>query len=742
MQKIKRLLIIPVLTMMVFSFTVLTLVPLATQIAHAAPAATPAPTPAPTTNTVEDYDSNCRASLSPFGWVMCPLIQVADMAYGGFLALVNKLLFYGSGNYNTPAVKEIWRSFVVIANSVLVLLALVMIVSQIFSFEFFSAYSVKKILPRLIIGAIMVQLSWVLCTLLIDITNAVGAGIYWLILSPFSKFDNGGTLITLRDIFRFYSGDTSGAAEMALSSVGALGMLVGVAGVAYAALLPGVAIAIGLFAVGVVVGVVIAIFTLIVRQSLLVVLLAMAPLGIAFWILPGTNKLWNLWWGSFSKLLMMYPLIMILFASGTVAATIMAGTGDGMGDLLAVISFYAPVFLIGATFKFAGTAMGAVAGYVAGTGKKIGDTGFGLRKKKEIYDKARTDMKAREMADKQLQFANKAFAGDNRFQKARARAIVGGAALIPGWKRGESKLDSARKRYESIADEEEMKKAGEIWMGQTKTMQKDDRKKLQTAVANLKEGQQLMGEDGKAYKYIDAAGKEQTVELEGSKYLTRQALSSAVTDGNTGAFAALLDDVNGSKFSDEERQRREAIHSESMTKDGNYAALDILDPSLSRSKAGKRRGVMTEGDDDEELRDLFVKNIDTLKGDWIDSNGDIVKTKPGVEGIQKRIGDSVGSSIFSPTGNNPNEIASSRRRGVDNLDTFLRGTHTDTLYDEITETVLEKSGMTDAQKVSSREAMRLVRKGAGSSMIDYDPTTGTLIAKTTTVSTGTPPNTP
>ena len=55
-----------------------------------------------------------------------------------------------------------------------------------------------------------------------------------------------------------------------------------------------------------------AIFLLLVfRQMLVIGLVLVAPLAILSWIFPGNDKLWKLWWGSFSKLLLIFPLIML-----------------------------------------------------------------------------------------------------------------------------------------------------------------------------------------------------------------------------------------------------------------------------------------------------------------------------------------------------------------------------------------------------------------------------------------------
>src|SRR5690606_29428974 len=59
---------------------------------------------------------------------------------------------------------------------------------------------------------------------------------------------------------------------------------------------------------------------LIARQMFIIAAVFLAPLAILAWIFPGNDKLWKLWWNMFSKLLMMFPLIMLLIGLGDIFA--------------------------------------------------------------------------------------------------------------------------------------------------------------------------------------------------------------------------------------------------------------------------------------------------------------------------------------------------------------------------------------------------------------------------------------
>jgi hypothetical protein len=350
----------------------------------------------------QSQEANCSQALSPFGWVLCPATNFADNLYSFFKTLVNNLLFFESDKYENNGLYDSWKVMVTLANTVLVLVAIVMIAAQIFNFEFISAYTVKKALPRIVIAAILIQLSWFMVTTGIQIVNAIGSGLYWLLVAPFaSKLDFGNTdgILEMGPILaQNYSGTDKG--NTVGNAVVFYYAIVGLGAAAVGAALSGLWISIIIAAIGVVISLLVAIVTLVIREVLLIVLIAIAPLAIAFWILPGTNGLWNMWWKTFSKLLLMYPLIMLLFAGGTIAAILLASTGSGINILFAIIAFFAPMFMIGATYKFAGGAFASIAnmtGKLGSSAKSSADKGFNpLRERIKANKEVRKEAKKNE----------------------------------------------------------------------------------------------------------------------------------------------------------------------------------------------------------------------------------------------------------------------------------------------------------------------------------------------------------
>ena len=225
----------------------------------------------------------------------------------------------------------------------------------------FDAYTVKKVLPRLVIAAVLIQLSWDLFTGLVDVVNSIAWGIEGLLYVPFG----GRDAVDITNIF----------VPPEEGSVYGTGLLAGIAAV-------GIGVALGVvgllsLAATMFIALLIAFAVLALRVIVITALLVISPLALLAWILPNTEKFWKLWWESFSKLLLMYPLILLVIAAGKVFAAIAAGTASGSGDpildttgrdwvlmIVVVVAYFGPFFLIPKTFQLAGSTFANLTGMV------------------------------------------------------------------------------------------------------------------------------------------------------------------------------------------------------------------------------------------------------------------------------------------------------------------------------------------------------------------------------------------
>jgi hypothetical protein len=105
-----------------------------------------------------------------------------------------------------------------LAYIILIPAALIMVLATALGFDFVSAYTVKKALPRFIIAAIFMAISYPLLDFFVQLTNVVGLGINGLISSAFGHSEP----ITLSTLFG--AGDVSGVEGFAFSTILTLGV--------------------------------------------------------------------------------------------------------------------------------------------------------------------------------------------------------------------------------------------------------------------------------------------------------------------------------------------------------------------------------------------------------------------------------------------------------------------------------------------------------------------------------------
>lgn len=234
----------------------------------------------------------------------------------------------------------------------------------------FDAYTIKKVMPRLVIAMILIQLSWPILTTAITAVNQISWGIESLVYLPFGGSDavNINALLGKTEPGgRAKNGATKsddGIDNTAFMTLigGGLVWMVGFSAVGLLGLL-----------IAVLMAIVVAFVTLAVRQVVIILLVLVAPLALVAWILPNTEKLWKMWWDMFIKALMMYPLILLLIAGGKIGAfvVIQSGLSDVVKIVMAIVLYFIPFFLLGKTMAMAGGAIGAVSGAISARGSKL-----------------------------------------------------------------------------------------------------------------------------------------------------------------------------------------------------------------------------------------------------------------------------------------------------------------------------------------------------------------------------------
>ena len=279
--------------------------------------------------TDEDSQATCEESLFGIGWIICPGQNLITTVIGWFLGFIDDTMNWTLLASNSNDIVPIWQDFVNIANIVFAIAFLILIYSMATSTGL-SNYSVKKLLPRLIVVAVIVNTSFYICAALVDLSNIAGKGAYALMTSRMS----GSNFINL------------------LPNL--LTSTVGFAGAAVATVVFGgtmlIAIAIILLAVAF-------------RQLALLVLVIISPVAFALYILPNTEKLAKKWTDTFVRMLAVYPLFMAIWGASQLVSNIAAQTTEGIIPfILSVVCAVVPAIAILPLFKATGGLMGKVTG--------------------------------------------------------------------------------------------------------------------------------------------------------------------------------------------------------------------------------------------------------------------------------------------------------------------------------------------------------------------------------------------
>ena len=235
------------------------------------------------------------------GWIMCPVIRGANgMVVSTYSLMQQHFLNIKADEIfqqDKPAFKT-WSSFRDIANVFFVIILSIIIFSQV-SGVGISNYGIKKMLPKIIVFAILVNISWYISVIMIDISNIVGHSLFeWL--------SGDGT-------WQFSSDSQSedSPVEQILSggnTAAAIG--VGTAAAISGAFAAGSSILLFIFSAAL--ALIMMVFILLIRQAAVIVLVVVSPVAFVAGILPNTEGFFKKWMKFLKNMLMIYPICSLI----------------------------------------------------------------------------------------------------------------------------------------------------------------------------------------------------------------------------------------------------------------------------------------------------------------------------------------------------------------------------------------------------------------------------------------------
>ena len=348
---------------------------------------------------MEDTDGdsidNAReaCAIEGFGWAICgPSMWIAkgmDTVYGwleGFLEI------QPLETTNTSSiVYQAWDIMRGFANAAFIIAFIFIIYSQITSVGI-SNYGIKKLAPRLVVAAILVNLSFYICSIGIDLANIAGHGVK-------NIFDN--------ILLQLLEGSTAGATDTNANRTGDIiqavlsGTTLTIAGasVVGASLLAAspfiLILLLGLFVSGLV-----ALLVLSARQAILIILVIISPLAFVAYLLPGTEKWFEKWRNTLLILLIFFPAFAAVFGGANLAGIIISETA-GSSVVRFVLGWavqLAPLAITPMIMKLGGGVLNRFAGIVNDPTK-----GFMDKAKQRARDASQDIANRRTYGNKKLQ---------------------------------------------------------------------------------------------------------------------------------------------------------------------------------------------------------------------------------------------------------------------------------------------------------------------------------------------------
>ena len=333
-----------------------------------------------------ENSTSTSCDVQGIGWIICPvsnwLADGIDYMYSALQEfLKTKPLETTNQNSGIYLAWVIMRN---ISNVAFIVAFLVIIYSQLTSVGI-SNYGVKKMLPRLVIAAVLVNLSFTFCAVLLDLSNVTG----YAFQDAFMGIKN--TISTVGE--NTGVGWTWSEVIVMILSNGALAGGV-VATVAMGAELLPLALS-ALVGIGLVLLLVLLIMAA--RQALIVILIIISPLAFVCYLLPGTEKWFKKWRDLFFTMLVFFPAFAVIFGGAQLAGIIIiqnaTGANGGIMQILGMVVQVIPLALAPIIMKLSGGVLGKFAGFVND-------------KNKGLYDRSKNWSKDRRETIKNKKLAN------------------------------------------------------------------------------------------------------------------------------------------------------------------------------------------------------------------------------------------------------------------------------------------------------------------------------------------------
>jgi hypothetical protein len=314
------------------------------------------------------------------GWIVCPVSGYIAKGMDYLYSLLTYFLEVAPITGGDNSIYQMWNIVKSLANICFIIAFLIIIYAQI-SGAFVSNYTIKKMLPRLVIAAVLVNTSYWICSIAVDLSNVLGGSV--------------------QDVFKIMQ-EKIGAANSEASeltwetatayALGGGGIALGLVGLAGATSFGGGALAFLIIAalIPAMFAVFVAVAVLAARQALITVLIVLSPLAFVAYLLPNTEDMFRRWRKLFMNLLIIFPAFSVIFgASQLTGVLIIQNANIFPVVILGLLVQVAPLFITPFLIKLSSGLFSTIAGLTNDKSKGVFDRAKNWSDANREYHKSR-----------------------------------------------------------------------------------------------------------------------------------------------------------------------------------------------------------------------------------------------------------------------------------------------------------------------------------------------------------------
>ncbi len=304
---------------------------------------------------LSDGTSSCK--VDNIGWLVCGfagfLADGMDYLYG----VITQFLVVQPISDGNNSMYRAWSIAKDFANIVFIIGFLIIIYSHLIGGGL-SAYNIRKILPRIVIAAILVNISYWICAIAVDISNIAGQSLQDL-------FANIRENIVGTEVNTSIGWGEITGYILSGGTIGTIGILAATGGSITSAAFLVVGLLITVLFAGL-----IAVIVLAARQALITILIVIAPLAFVAYLLPNTEKWFEKWRSISLTLLLVFPIFSVIFGGSQLASAIIIQNAQHLSVMLLGMAVQvAPLVITPLLIRFSGGIIGRIAGMANDTSK-------------------------------------------------------------------------------------------------------------------------------------------------------------------------------------------------------------------------------------------------------------------------------------------------------------------------------------------------------------------------------------